>query len=153
MIATPHILAGATIATSKLSPEISLPLVFLSHFVLDAIPHVEPSTFFKQHRKKEDEATWREIFWEIPDLLFSTIVLILLFLKSHNFYLFWGAFFGILPDLFDNVPFWYGVRKWPVFRQIHFLHDFFHIELDKKHWYIGLITQSAIVAVALYFLV
>jgi len=153
MLATPHLLAGAAIASSSLPPEISLPLVFLSHFVLDAIPHIEPSTFLKKHRLKENEATRQEILWEIPDLALAGAILIFLYFKTHNFLLFWGAFAGISADLIDNVPFWYFVRKWPVFHQLHQFHDFFHYELDRKHWYWGIITQFSILVIALYFLV
>jgi hypothetical protein len=39
MTATNHALTGSVIALSFKKPELAIPLAFLSHFVLDAIPH------------------------------------------------------------------------------------------------------------------
>lgn len=43
MVLTPHILAGAVVAVKIQNPAIGLPLAFLSHFLLDALPHREYS--------------------------------------------------------------------------------------------------------------
>lgn len=43
MVIASHILAGAVIAAKINSPAIGLPLAFLSHFILDALPHREYS--------------------------------------------------------------------------------------------------------------
>jgi len=47
MVITPHLLAGSALATATTN---SLPVAFLigffSHFLIDAIPHVDPGTFF-----------------------------------------------------------------------------------------------------------
>ncbi len=39
MTATNHVLTGVLIASVVHSPEIALPVAFLSHFVLDSLPH------------------------------------------------------------------------------------------------------------------
>lgn len=39
MTASNHVVTGAIIATSVSTPALALPLAFLSHFVLDALPH------------------------------------------------------------------------------------------------------------------
>lgn len=43
MLETPHVILGATIASKIPNPLICLPLVFLSHFLLDYIPHWNPN--------------------------------------------------------------------------------------------------------------
>lgn len=42
MLELPHVVIGATIASKIPYPLISLPLAFLSHFLLDEIPHWNP---------------------------------------------------------------------------------------------------------------
>ena len=42
MTATNHALTGAAIALAVKKPEFAIPLAFISHFVLDALPHYEP---------------------------------------------------------------------------------------------------------------
>ncbi len=39
MTASNHVVAGALIATAVTQPIIAIPLAFLSHFVMDALPH------------------------------------------------------------------------------------------------------------------
>jgi hypothetical protein len=41
MIALNHVLTGTAIAFVVKRPELAIPLAFLSHFVIDAIPHYE----------------------------------------------------------------------------------------------------------------
>ena len=43
MVLTPHIIAGAVVAAKIWNPLLGLPLAFLSHFLLDALPHREYS--------------------------------------------------------------------------------------------------------------
>lgn len=42
MLETPHVAVGAAIATKIPNPFISIPLAFLSHFVLEKVPHWNP---------------------------------------------------------------------------------------------------------------
>ncbi len=51
MTATAHALAGAVIATKISNPFIGLPLAFLSHFILDTIPHWDFGTNWQRKSK------------------------------------------------------------------------------------------------------
>jgi len=42
MLETPHVMVGAAIASKVTSPALSIPLSFLSHFVLEKVPHWNP---------------------------------------------------------------------------------------------------------------
>jgi hypothetical protein len=42
MLETPHVLAGAAIATKIPDPLLALPLALASHFILDKVPHWNP---------------------------------------------------------------------------------------------------------------
>lgn len=62
MIATNHALTGAVIVLAVKQPALALPLAFLSHFILDAIPH------FGIH---EDQPIKRNGHW-----LFRSVVIV-----------------------------------------------------------------------------
>lgn len=61
MTATNHALTGAVIALVFKKPELAIPLSFVSHFVLDAIPHYNPPAVNKQTFKNYDD-NWRKKF-------------------------------------------------------------------------------------------
>lgn len=42
MLSTPHIVTGIAIASKTTNPLIGIPLSFMSHFVLDMVPHWNP---------------------------------------------------------------------------------------------------------------
>lgn len=94
MILLPHLLAGA--ATGKLINGIPLALIlaFLSHFVLDFLPHKEYSiTNLK-------EKNWRAAYLEIIKVgldFFSGLFLIFLFSDGRPI-IFFCAFIAIIPD-------------------------------------------------------
>lgn len=45
MLETPHVVLGAAIATKIPNPFIAIPLAFVSHFVLDKVPHWNPHLY------------------------------------------------------------------------------------------------------------
>jgi hypothetical protein len=42
MLETPHVVVGAAIAARVVNPLLAIPLAFISHFVLDRVPHWNP---------------------------------------------------------------------------------------------------------------
>ncbi len=42
MLSTPHIVTGIAIATKTTNPILAIPLAFMSHFILDMVPHWNP---------------------------------------------------------------------------------------------------------------
>jgi len=107
MIFTCHLLTGAAIASKIQSAPLALGLAFLSHYVLDFIPHREYSVkniFEKRWRKSKLD--FLKIFLD-----FSFGILLILFFSKNPCLLstsFWngkliiysGAFFAVLPDGF-----------------------------------------------------
>lgn len=91
MLSTPHLLVGAAIVKIVPNPVISLPLAFLSHFVLDSIPHWDGSPKAPFSRK---------IFGGIfLDYAFGASLVFVLTNSYENQYFLWlGAFLGTLPD-------------------------------------------------------
>lgn len=91
MTATNHALTGAAIALAVKRPELALPLAFVSHFVLDAIPHYGPRRF----------AFRRFLKFLIADAALaatSLIVLVILF-PAHALLIFGCMAVAVAPDL------------------------------------------------------
>ncbi|MDQ3123957.1 MAG: hypothetical protein M3Q14_04735 [bacterium] len=94
MIGTNHFLSGAVIGLSVSQPVLALPLAFLSHFVLDMVPHFGFEGW-------GDNALKRKyfVFWTVVklDIIFLTIALI--FLAMNREWLAIGAgVIAVSPD-------------------------------------------------------
>ena len=95
MVFTPHFLLGVAIASKILNPAISLPLAFLSHYVLDLIPHEEYS--IDNIYKKQ----WRKSYIDFLKIFFDCclgITIALFFTRNPIAIL--GGFLALLPDFF-----------------------------------------------------
>jgi|SRR5215212_524311 len=141
MLGTPHLLTGAAIAVAVPQPELSLTLAFLSHFILDMVPHTEPGTFLSQTRTEPTIPSKIEIKWAALDFFLGLLILGFLFFWLKNVFLWLGGFLAVLPDLIDNIPYWHQIRKFFVFKQLHRFHSRLHFTLNKKYWPWGILTQ------------
>jgi len=89
MTITPHILAGSALASATTQ---SLPVAFLIgfflHFPLDALPHIDPGSFFwpndKEKQKTESWPTWIYIF-AASEFIIVWLIVIFLFQNRANF--------------------------------------------------------------------
>jgi hypothetical protein len=90
MILLVHLLFGALIGQKIANPFLAVILAFLSHYLLDSIPHIE-------YAKIDSKIRRRDIILVATDLL-TGILLIIIFAK-HQPVIYICAFFAILPDL------------------------------------------------------
>jgi len=143
MLLTPHILVGAAIGTVFSSWPPVVVCAFLSHFLLDAIPHTEGCTFTSE---KDDSPTKTDWIVAGIDITFVIVILSYLLWNRTDYFLpIVGGIFASITDFIDNVPLWnIYTRKLPVFRQIHQIHQYVHYELSPKYWPIGVLTQLII---------
>ncbi len=99
MTATNHALAGAVIALTIKRPELAIPLSFVSHFVLDGIPHfgIHTEDVFKRNH------SWQFKAILISDLTLASIVGLGLLILLHGHIPLWilaaCMFAGVSPDL------------------------------------------------------
>jgi hypothetical protein len=104
---TPHLLVGAAVAKLARRPQPAWPLAFASHFVLDAIPHVDAGGLYGQ---PDEGFTDAEVLTAAVDFMVGASLVGLLALPRYDrWLLLGGAFCGLLPDLVELVP---GFGPW-----------------------------------------
>ena len=163
MLLAPHILVGAAVASRFQNPLLGIVFAFLSHFLLDSIPHWEYSIKELRHIKTKGIRYCMPIFLRIVlDITTGIAILIIALYFGRNEIPFsaWalGGFFAILPD---GITF-LGMLK-PRNKIILFFINIVHIphhaiHFDKKTrglppLRIGLSTQAITMLLALYFLI
>lgn len=110
MTATNHALTGALIAAVVKRPELAIPLAFLAHFAMDAIPHfgLSYSNPFARNRDKRFKLVLS------IDIVISIIVLILVPIYLHNRLPIWLSLTSMLacmsPDLVWGWHFYQELR-------------------------------------------
>lgn len=125
MLETPHILVGSAIAITIRNPVISLPLAFLSHFVLEKVPHWNPhlNTETRNYGKVTKKSTYIVI---VDSTLALTSGLTIAFVKSQNtgqsLIIILACLLSILPDLIEAPYFFLGfksklIEKWIKFQK------------------------------------
>ena len=113
MLYTPHFLTGAAIMKLVPNPVVGLPLVFLSHILLDLTPHndfdLRPGITLKEFFKFEQKR--KNIILTIMslDYLLTIISFIWIFLTSNNYLYLAGGVVGVLPDAVEQFLMLFGV--------------------------------------------
>lgn len=144
MLCTTHALTGGLIITKVGNPFFSLPLILLTHYIMDAIPHWDFGT------KLRKRGRLKTAILGIAELAFALIVSWFLFQKSQPFsLLLWaGIFLSLAPDFADS-PYRFLGLNLPFSKQLYRLHHRFH----KKHvFFWGLLPQVIIIALILFLL-
>ena len=150
VVITPHALVGAGLATSTDNYYLAFLLGFISHFFVDMIPHLDPGTFFVH--KNQKWPTWVYVY-TFSEIIIFPIIFYFLFRNRADFAIIGvGALGGIGVDLVDSNPFIYFLRKWPVFRQLHWLHDKLHFFIKAKYWYWGLLNELIVTGGMIWYL-
>lgn len=102
MTLTTHTLIGVAIVSNIKNPYLSLPLVFLSHFWADVIPHWDYISLSKFPRleKQERRKLWRYIFFDFIFGLFVGLFFVFRALPnlSEAKIIFFGTLLANLPD-------------------------------------------------------
>ena len=135
MLATSHSLTSALIVSKIVPPQLSLPLVFLSHYLLDIVPHWDTGTGLNSGRKSKKTA----VLETLVDLSVAFTLVFIFFQKDKPFSpLLWIAvFLGILPDLIEFPALFFNKKPFPI-NILEKLHDALH-KRAKLPW--GLIYQ------------
>jgi len=167
MLFTTHTITGAAIGVAAGNPFWGFTFGFLSHFVLDAIPHFDQGSFYlerkingpawlgaelnEKSKKFKVKRDWAMLFIDM-----AIAVIISAGMVAYQPLYIWliygiGATGGLLPDIFDVSPFWKEkFRAAKIGKTFHAVHSFFHWPLSSRYWYIGITTQILIIAAGIY---
>ncbi len=148
MILFCHLLVGAAIATKIQIPFLALILAFLSHYLLDALPHYEYS--IKNIQTKQWKKTKLE-FLKIA-LDFCAGIALIFAISEKQLIIFAGAILAVLPDA---STFFYLITSNKILK----LHDVFHKAVHfnknseftktKSFLFLGILTQISITILAI----
>lgn len=160
MLLVPHTMAAIAIATVVKQPELALPLAFLSHFVLDFIPHWDPSALVAileakpgtgRYSAKVPVKVGRDVLLFILTDFLLALFLGLLFVWRAlpdtvlAATIFFACFLANLADGF-SLPLLFGKRwRWVLF--FRRFHRGTHIKRLSLFW--GLLAQAAVIAIGL----
>ena len=146
MLILAHSTVGLLIGTVVKNPVLSFFLAWLSHYVLDFIPHSDSGYF------KVKGVNWlknkKVLAWIFLDAILSVTLLLTLILKRGFQLSLVSAYFGsLLPDIIDNSPFWSkSLRKfYPINWEYEHIHKYFHHTITSKKLFLSLAIVSYII--------
>jgi hypothetical protein len=144
MLELPHTLVGATIATKIPNPLISLPLAFFSHFLLDLLPHWNPSLY--SETKKFGKPTPKSTLIVAIDTILSLGAGFFLAYQvlpnlTQAVVIILACFLAVVVDVIEGFYFFFGVRG----KFLENLIEFQHRYQGKASLIPGLITQGIVI--------
>lgn len=137
MLSISHAVTGAFIAVKVGNPALAIPLILLSHYLEDAIPHWDVGTGMTKGVKSPLLALKHEFF----DLALAGLLVLAFYpsaipyiqdAKFHllNYTPIWGAFLGLLPD-FLEAPRNFAKLKPTWLKPISRFHHSFHHSIPR----------------------
>jgi hypothetical protein len=164
VLATHAVIGGALATVAHVDPVLAFGLGFVSHFVLDSIPHwdyhLESSVMHESGNELLGDFVIDKRF--VFDLIkigtdfLTGFVLVFLFLYSDklNFSgfitstVFWGAVGGVVPDFLQFV--YFKTKREPM-TSLQRLHIWVHADTHLDNWhYVGPAIQLTMIALALF---
>lgn len=131
MTLTTHATIGAVIGQATGNPILGFTLSFISHFLIDIIPHgdLKLSDNFRVYKRKRKQA----VAYTTVDAIIAILFILLLFntkeiISTQNFT--WGIVGAVLPDLLVGIS---ELTKSKYLMWINKLHFYFHNLYIKKH--------------------
>jgi len=152
MLETPHVAVGAALAVKIGQPALAIPLALVSHFVLDRIPHWNPSFFTET--KKYGHPTKNSIYFSAVE---STVALFLgLFVAYQmlpNYTLAATVIVCSFASVFSDVvkiPFFFFRSKSRLLARWVAWERSLQVETDSFFW--GVATQIIVIIASLYWI-
>jgi len=160
MTLTTHSVAGALISQVFIStPYVGLPLAFVSHFALDAIPHWD----YKLHSLSKDENNpkalifakdkrfIRDLFFIGLDFSLGLVLPVIIFYIlgwSFSIWILIGMGLGMVPDFFQFV---YSHFRNPILGVLQSFHVWIHTNMRLKNHLVGISSQFVIICLMVVF--
>lgn len=125
VLETPHVVVGAVIATKVVNPALALPLAFVSHFILEKVPHWNPH--LNTETEKYGKPTSQSTKIVIADVALSLVLGSFIASRAlpntgHAVTILASCLMSVLPDLLEGPYFFLNVRgeiikKWIKFQK------------------------------------
>lgn len=116
MVEIPHVLVGAAIAVKVGNPALALPLAFASHFVLDLLPHINPSIYARTQAGLPLESRIKKIIFidSLTALIIGSLIAATFLPNTGKAVIvLLGAFFAVLPDVLE-IPYYFLKSRHPL---------------------------------------
>lgn len=137
MLSISHAAVGAFIAVKVGNPYLAIPLILLSHYLSDAVPHWDAGTGLSSGKKTRAQALTHGLL----DLALAGILVLVFFpsaipyILDSKFYILnsapiWGGIVGLLPDFLESPRNFLGWE--PAFlKPINRFHHSFHHSIPR----------------------
>ncbi len=148
MTLTTHATLGAVIGAATGNPIAAFIGGFLSHLLIDMIPHGDSgiSDNFRIHKHHQKRAVAYVLVDAVVAICFVLFIANTRDIDSVRTFS-WGILGGVLPDLLVGI---YEITKTPLLRWFHWLHFFFHDFFVKRRGdvplYYALLAQIILIA-------
>ena len=148
MTLTTHATLGAVLAKAAGNPLMAFIFGFISHFLIDMIPHGDSglSDNFRVHKRKRKQAVAYVAVDAVIAIIFVLILANTRDISSMRTFT-WGIIGGVLPDLLVGI---YELTKTPLLKWFNTMHFFFHDYFLKRKGevplYYALMAQVVLIA-------
>lgn len=129
MLSISHAVTGAFIAVKIGNPYLAIPLILLSHYLEDAVPHWDAGTGLSTGKKTRAMA----IKHGLIDLALAGIFVLTFYPQNPSSLSalllatpIWGAFFGLFPDFLESPRNFLKYEPWFLKPLNRFHHSFHH---------------------------
>jgi len=151
MLETPHVIVGAAIASKITNPLLSIPISFVSHFVLEKVPHWNPH--LNSETEKYGKPTKKSTIIAAFDVTTSLIVGSFIAYRAYpnvlqTINILACCLMASLPDIVEGPYFFLGFRDKTLKKWIEWQKS---IQIDTK-FIPGIISQLATILASLYWI-
>ena len=151
MLETPHVVVGAAIASKIANPLLSIPISFISHFVLEKVPHWNPH--LNTETEKYGKPTKKSTIIAALDITTSLVIGSLIAYKAYpntaqSINILACCLMASLPDIVEGPYFFLGYRNKILKKWIEWQKS---IQIDTK-FIPGVISQLTTIFVSLYWI-
>ena len=151
MLETPHVVVGAAIASKIANPFLSIPISFVSHFVLEKVPHWNPH--LNTETEKYGKPTKKSTIIAALDITTSLVIGSLIAYKAYpntaqSINILACCLMASLPDIVEGPYFFLGYRNKILKKWIEWQKS---IQIDTK-FIPGVISQLTTIFASLYWI-
>lgn len=146
MLMVTHAVVGSAVGKSVRLPWLALPAAFISHFVLDFIPH----SSFHMIPNPNSVLSALRLAGPFLETVLAVLLIRLIWPFPNRWLMIWAGVAAALMDILDYVPAVRAVfHTIPGSSALSWVHANLHNDISAGRWELGFLTQAIVAAVAL----